>query len=106
MDRAATLTAAAALTEFLGLRDFREQKGRLQEEVEALGNYVLFYPKFRCELNLLNATGVEPNGLQEKIAGTTLKHSRRRCPSLSFSSHPRFLQVEPLIFPATWNRRV
>ena len=27
-------------------RDFQDQKGRLQEEVEALGHRVPFYPKF------------------------------------------------------------
>ena len=34
-------------------RDFQDQKGRLQEEVEALGHRVLFYPKFHCELNFI-----------------------------------------------------
>ena len=32
-------------------RDFREEKGRLQEEIEARGHKVIFYPKFHCELN-------------------------------------------------------
>ena len=32
---------------------FSGQKGRLQEEVEALGHRVLFYPKFHCELNFI-----------------------------------------------------
>jgi hypothetical protein len=32
-------------------RDFQEQKGRLQEELEAAGQEVIFYPKFHCELN-------------------------------------------------------
>ena len=34
-------------------RGFQDQKGRLQEEVEALGHRVLFYPKFHCELNFI-----------------------------------------------------
>jgi len=34
-------------------KDFRNQKGRLQEEVENLGHRVLFYPKFHCELNFI-----------------------------------------------------
>ena len=34
-------------------RDFQDQKGRLQEEVEALGHSVLFYPKFHCKLNFI-----------------------------------------------------
>jgi len=32
-------------------RDFQEQKGHLQEELEASGQRVIFYPKFHCELN-------------------------------------------------------
>ena len=34
-------------------KDFQDQKGRLQEEVENLGHRVLFYPKFHCELNFI-----------------------------------------------------
>jgi hypothetical protein len=34
-------------------RDFKEQKGWLQEEVEAAGHSVIFYPKFHCELNFI-----------------------------------------------------
>jgi hypothetical protein len=34
-------------------KDFQEQKGRLQEEVEAAGYTVIFYPKFHCELNFI-----------------------------------------------------
>ena len=34
-------------------RDFQGQKGRLREEVEALGHHVLFYPKFHCEPNFI-----------------------------------------------------
>ena len=43
------------------------QKGRLQEEAEALGHRVLFYPTFHCELNLSSSNGAEQNGSQEKI---------------------------------------
>ena len=32
-------------------RDFRDQKGRPQKEVEALGHGVLLHPKFHCKLN-------------------------------------------------------
>lgn len=32
-------------------RDFQEQKGLLQEELESQGQKVIFYPKFHCELN-------------------------------------------------------
>ena len=34
-------------------RDFQDQKGRYQEEVERLGHRVLFYPRFHCELNFI-----------------------------------------------------
>lgn len=33
--------------------DFQGQRGRLQEEVEATRNLVIFYPKFHCELNFI-----------------------------------------------------
>ena len=33
--------------------DFKEQKGRLQEELECRGWLVIFYPKFHCELNVI-----------------------------------------------------
>jgi len=33
--------------------DFLEQKGRLQEELEALGQRVIFYAKSHCELNFI-----------------------------------------------------
>ena len=33
--------------------DFQDQKGWLEEEVEALGHRALFYPKFHCELDFV-----------------------------------------------------
>ena len=33
--------------------NFKEQKGRLQEELECRGWLVIFYPKFHCELNFI-----------------------------------------------------
>jgi hypothetical protein len=34
-------------------RDFCEQKGSLQEALEAGNQEVIFYPKFHCELNFV-----------------------------------------------------
>ena len=34
-------------------RDLQEQKGHLQEELEASNQQVIFYPKFHCELNFI-----------------------------------------------------
>ena len=36
-------------------RDFQDLKGRLKEEVEALGHCVPFYSKFHCELNFIES---------------------------------------------------
>jgi hypothetical protein len=33
--------------------DFQNQKGWLQEEIEAAGHHVIFYPNFHCELNFI-----------------------------------------------------
>ena len=52
IDQVAIPRVDAALTKFLAAeKDFHDQKGRLQEEVENLGYCVLFYPKFHCKLN-------------------------------------------------------
>ena len=34
-------------------RDFQEQKGRLEEELQAAGQLVIFYSKFHRELNFI-----------------------------------------------------
>ena len=34
-------------------QDFREQGGRLEEELQAAGQLVMFYPKFHWELNFI-----------------------------------------------------
>ena len=33
--------------------DFRDQKGRLEEELESGGQLMIFYPKFHCGLNFI-----------------------------------------------------
>ena len=34
-------------------QDFQQQKGRLEEELQVAGQFVIFYPKFHCELNFI-----------------------------------------------------
>jgi hypothetical protein len=42
-----------ATTTMAAQKGFREQKGRLQEELEATGQEIIFHPKCRCELNFI-----------------------------------------------------
>ena len=51
-NRPGGLRKAAALAEFLR-QIFRNQKGRIQEEVEGLGHLVLYYPMLHCEPNFI-----------------------------------------------------
>ena len=67
--------------------DFRDQKGRLQEEVEALDQYS-FLSRVSLQAQFRRALlGVEQGGLQEKTAGMALKLLRRWC------LHLRYVQV-------------
>ena len=34
-------------------QDFQQQKGRLEEELQAASQFVIFYPKFHCELDFI-----------------------------------------------------
>ena len=48
-----TVPLAAALAVLSQQQDFWEQKGQLQEEVEAANHLIIFYPMFHCELNFI-----------------------------------------------------
>ena len=41
-------------------KDFREQKGRLEEELNAVNHLTIFYPKFHCELNFIERFWCSP----------------------------------------------
>ena len=43
----------AVLGRFSQQQDFRDQKGQLQEVIEAANHLIIFYPKFHCELNFI-----------------------------------------------------
>jgi hypothetical protein len=49
---------------FAAQKDFRKQKGRLQEELEAAGQEVISYPSFIASLNI---SGILVNGMYENI---------------------------------------
>ena len=49
-------------------RDFRDQKGRLQE-VEALGHRVLFHPNFHCELSFIELYWCQAKRFAREIFG-------------------------------------
>ena len=64
-------------------RDFVEQKGRLQEEVEATGHYVIFYPKFHCELNFIERFWCSAKHYARENCEYSLKGLRRSLPPSS-----------------------
>ena len=45
--------------------DYNAQKTTLEEYIEERGHICLFYPKFHCELALLNASGVKQRNIIE-----------------------------------------
>ena len=71
-----TIDLAAILRGAGAERDFRDQKGRLQEEVEAPGRRVLSYPKFHCELDFIERYWCRAKWLARGNCGycTTLEH--------------------------------
>ena len=54
-------------------RDFYEQKGRLQEEIEARGYKVIFFSKFHCGLNPVGPSGAKLSGIPESTVTAVLK---------------------------------
>lgn len=47
------LEGSCCVRTLMAKRDFREQKGQLEEELQATSQLVIFYPKFHCELNFI-----------------------------------------------------
>jgi hypothetical protein len=45
--------SAGSILKSAALSDFKAQKGRLQEELEAAAQTAMFYPKFHSELNFI-----------------------------------------------------
>ena len=50
------------------------EKGRLQEEVEALGHRVYFHPKFHCELNFIERYWLRVGTTLTQLSQRYLKH--------------------------------
>ena len=65
-------------------RDSKEQKGRLQEEVEALGHKALFHPKLRCELDPIGPHWCQASGVQ---GNTTIARAHLKGYVRQFLSH-------------------
>jgi hypothetical protein len=66
-------------------RDFQEQKGRLQEEVEARGFKVLLYPKFHGELNPIEQYWCQAKSYTREHCDYTLEGLRKTVP-LAFAA--------------------
>ena len=68
-------------------RDFREQKGLLQEELESRGQKVIFYPKFHCELNPIEPYWCKAKWFTRENCDYTLNGLRSAIPSALASVH-------------------
>ena len=80
IDQAATQRMAAVLAEFLTQRGiFRIRNDACRKRMKHWAIVFSFIPSFIASLISLSTTGAEQNGLQGKIVGMTLKHSRQRC---------------------------
>jgi hypothetical protein len=78
-------------------RDFTEQRGRLQEEVEAAGHSVIFYPKFHCELNFIERFWCASKHYARENCEYSLKGLRMAvpaaCKSVSTATINRYYQL-------------
>ena len=68
-------------------RDFKEQKGWLQELVEAAGHSIIFYPKFHCELNFIERFWCAAKYYTRENCGYSLDDLRKTIPA-AFQSIP------------------
>jgi hypothetical protein len=68
-------------------RDFQEQKGWLQEEVEAAGHSIIFYPKFHCEINFTERFWCAAKHYTRENCEYTIDGLRRTIPE-AFKSIP------------------
>ena len=68
-------------------QDFKEQKGWLQELVEAAGQSVIFYPKFHCETNFIERFWCAAKYYTRENCGYSLNDLRTTIPT-AFESIP------------------
>ena len=66
-------------------QDIRLQKGRLEEELQAAGQLVIFYPKFHCELNFIERFWCSAKYYARENCEYTFV-GLRQVPSISFTS--------------------
>jgi len=69
-------------------KDFRTQKGRLQEELESAHQEVIFYPKFHCELNFIEHFWCSAKWYTRENCEYSLKGLRRVLPEALDSVTP------------------
>jgi hypothetical protein len=88
-------------------KDFQEQKGWLQEKVEAAGHSVIFYPKFHCELNFIERFWCIAKHYVRENCAYTLDGLRRTIPaafnSISTATINRFYKLCSRIIDAYIN---
>ena len=84
-------------------RDFRGQKGRLQEEVEALGHRILPYPKFHCELNFIERYWCRAKWFEREDCGYSFEALKATVPeALASVSNAGSIQMVKTTYVAMW----
>jgi len=71
--------------------NFKAQRSRLEEEVEWVGHYVHFFPKYHCEPNVIEYHCEAAKQYARRRCGYTIKALRKMVPESLSSVKPTLI---------------